>query len=410
MIDLSASYGLSVREARTHAVILAIVMWSVAGAVWLLGTDYRDANGKLKGTDFIHFYASGHILRTGPARDLIDVDAVYERQVALVPASAGDRFASHYPLHMYFVFAPLTLVPYLTAWGLWTALTALIYAGTLWLAWRPWRHLVPGTAVVAAGAAFPPFFYLVLHGQSTPLVIAAFSGAAAALAAGRPVLAGLAFGLLFLKPQFGLMLAVVVLAGGEWLVLGGLLLAAAAQLLLLVAALGPQLVIDSFASLARLAALQQVLEPIPAQVHSVAALTHLLPGRVDFPVWVLLCGAIAVLTLRVWRRSDLPAAVRVGALAIASVLVNPHLVVYDAAVLAVPFLSIGAWLSADPLRLRALGRRWWSMVYLLYPMLLVPTALFLRVQVSVLILAWMVYALGRPAVVGAPAAPGAPQG
>ncbi len=376
--------------------MLAIAIWSIAAAVLLLGHGYRDINGKLIGTDFVHFYTMGQIARTGPARDLIDADAIYRRQLALVPESEGEHYLPNYPLQTYFLFVPLSYFPYLVAWGIWGAIVFATYAFTLWLAWRPWRDaLRDRVMLIAGGAAFPPLVYLVFHGQTTPIVITAFGAGAAALARGHKLLAGIAFGMLFFKPQFGLMLAIVVLACGESAMLTGAVIAAITQIAALVLALGTTVVIESWQRMARFAFVHEVFEPIPWQLHSLATLTHLLPRPLDLPVWIALCAVVGWLTVRVWRRRDLPVDVRAGVLVLSSVLVSPHVLVYDLAVLAAPLLSVGGWLAADRVRLQALGRRWWFMVYLLFALVLFPTARLIRLQLSVILMTGMVYSVSE---------------
>ena len=59
--------------------------------------------------------------------------------------------------------------------------------------------------------------------------VAAYALAWLALTRGRMFLAGLALGLLSVKPQFGLMLAFVTLACGEWWLMAGAITSVALQ-------------------------------------------------------------------------------------------------------------------------------------------------------------------------------------
>jgi hypothetical protein len=79
--------------------------------------------------------------------------------------------------------------------------------------------------------------------------------------------------------------------------------------------------------------------------------------------------------------------VRLGLLIVATVLVSPHLTIYDATVLALPLLWLGAWVGTEPRADRP--AMYWSTVYWLFVTLLLPTALLIRVQISVLILGWL---------------------
>jgi hypothetical protein len=74
--------------------------------------------------------------------------------------------------------------------------------------------------------------------------------------------------------------------------------------------------------------------------------------------------------------------------------VNPHLIVYDATVLVLPLLWFGAWVERGRL---SLASEFWLTVYALFIFLLLPTARFFYVQVSVLLMAWMFWRIARVA-------------
>ena len=65
------------------------------------------------------------------------------------------------------------------------------------------------------------------------------------------------------------------------------------------------------------------LEPSAGLMQSWAAVTRLLPGPLSTVVWLLAGAWTSWLVVRAWRTAD-ALALRVGALAIGSVLVNPH--------------------------------------------------------------------------------------
>ena len=190
-------WSLSASEVRAHARIAAAVLWVTALVILLGGSTYRDPFDQLKWTDFVHFYTLGHIARNGPVSDLYNPPTQYEHQVARVPASAKEHYLPVYPPQTALVFAPLGNLPYHVAAVLWALLSVVVYGGAVYFAWRPMRHvLAPYSLVGVAAAAFPPFWNLILHGQTTAIPIIAFSAGAIALAHGRKMLAGLAFGLL----------------------------------------------------------------------------------------------------------------------------------------------------------------------------------------------------------------------
>jgi hypothetical protein len=384
-------WSLTTNKARAHARIAAVVLWVTAVVILVGGTTYRDPLGQLKWTDFVFFYTLGHLARNGPVSDLYNPQTLYEHQIARVPASAPEHYFPVYPPQVALVFAPLANLPYHVAALLWALVNIVVYGGAVYLAWRPMRRvLAPYSLVGIAAAAFPPFWNVILHGQTTGILIIAFGAGTIAMAHGRKRLAGLALGLLLIKPQFGLALAVVVLTCGEWSILAGLILSACIQALAVAGLLGPTLLFDYLHVLPRIAAVRDALEPSVAQLHSLAVLTRLLPGYAAPLGWLAASAVVCWMTVRVWR-SPAPVSIRMGALVIGSTLVNPHLIVYDAAVIAAPLVSLSGWLETKGGAASGLRRRWYLAIYALYVLLFFPTARFMAVQLSPLVLLFLMH-------------------
>ena len=82
-------------------------MWTV----WLVDMSVSgptDRLGKVKGTDFLHFYVMGSIAHQGRWEQLFDVQAHYARGQAVVPGSAELYIPIESP-QMALVFAPLEI-------------------------------------------------------------------------------------------------------------------------------------------------------------------------------------------------------------------------------------------------------------------------------------------------------------
>jgi hypothetical protein len=273
---------------------------------------------------------------------------------------------------------------------MWSVMTIGLYGVIVWSAWRRVSdQLSDRRLIVAAEAAFPPFWTLIVYGQITILILLAFWLGWLALERGRPYLAGAAFGLLALKPQFGIPLAAVVLACGEWRMLAGALSSVAAQVAVIWLALGAS-VFGAFVSSLRVTLIHaDALEPKPFMSHSLRAVTRLLPDGIGLPLWLALSGLVLWYTVRVWK-SDAPVRVRLGVVMLASLLVNPHVIVYDVTLLALPLLWFGAYMlererSQDA---PAFG----VLIYWLFAALFVPTAAVIGVQMSVpLMMALLVF-------------------
>ncbi len=108
------------REARVHAAIIAVVLWTMA-VVTLMRPGPLDLFGNLKGGDFVHFYTLGHAAVARDAGVLYDGTALHARQAALVPASADAHYIPVYPPQTGLIFAPFTGEPYFWAAVAWAA-------------------------------------------------------------------------------------------------------------------------------------------------------------------------------------------------------------------------------------------------------------------------------------------------
>jgi len=375
------------REARGHAIVLACITWLATAVIVFGRPGYRDLVDHLKGADFVHFYTLGRIWLSGESPRLFDQEAQHELQAQLVPESAGDLFVPVYPPQTALIFAPFAMFSYGIAALLFAATNALIYALIVRAAWLPARSVLSDTTfVIAATAGFPPFWSLVMHGQTTVFPLAGFCLGWLALERQRPFLAGLALGLITIKPQFGLVLAVVAVVCGERWLIGGVLASVAAQMAVVWLVMGPAVITDYVQTLERLPQISAMLEPRPYQLHSIRAITNLMPSRIGTPIWALASVAAIVQAVRVWKVAQ-PVRVRFGVLILATVLVSPHLTIYDATVLVLPLLWIGGWIAATGRT--DLAATFWPATYWLVVTLFIPTALLIRVQLSVIVLAWM---------------------
>ena len=393
----------SARHATTQALLTAAVLWSALIGMWALGGGNRSVAGPIKGADFLQFYSSGFLVRTHQTEKLYDIRALHETQVALVPESDPELYPPVYPPQMGLIFAPFSALSYRAALLLWTLVTISIYAVVVYAAWRRVRESVPDSALVAAAAAcFPGLWSVVLDGQLTMLVVLAFWLAASALERDWKFVAGGAFGLLLLKPQFGLVIAAVALALGEWRIIAGAAASVGLQAAVILLVLGRR-VVDAYASFVPVALrYADLLEPKPYQSHSLRALTRLAPSWLAVPLWMCASAAVIVVAIKVWRVST-HWRLRTSILILASVLVNPHLIVYDSAVLAFPLLWIGAYLTEAGAG--SVPRAYWTLVYWLFVTLLAPTAAAVPLQVSVLLMIWILYVAAKAAhEAGAPPA------
>lgn len=196
-------------RARAYLFILALTI--SAGLAFLLLTSRGgiDRNGFLLGTDFISFWSAGQMLHGGG--NVYDIQAHIAAQRAF-HAVPGEFTAFFYPPNFLPMVWPLGLLPYFPALFAW-----LVVTGASWIAAvRAWFGTLglKGPALVLL-IAFPPVFATMTHGQ-TSFLVAALLGGGLLVVRERPWLAGLLIGLATIKPQFGLLVPVALLATASW--------------------------------------------------------------------------------------------------------------------------------------------------------------------------------------------------
>ena len=382
----------SARQAKGHALVLAVILWVIAAVVGFTGTSDRGVAGPLKGADFVQFYTLGHLASAHRIAPMYDPALYHQAQVDLIPESRREIYPPVYPPQTAVMFAPVTGLSYQRALLIWCLLTIVGYALIVRSAWKPVADLLPDrTFVIAAAAAFPPFWSLILHGQVTLVVLAAFWGGWLALERRRPWLAGLAFGLLAIKPQLGIPLAVVVLVCGEWAMLAGAVSSVMAQAAAVWLMLGPD-ALSAFADIIpTMMTYADMLEAKPFLSHSVRAVTRLAPNWIGVPIWAIVSALVLWYTVRAWK-SRAPLRVRLGVVVLASALVNPHMIIYDLTVLALPLVWFGAYMQ-EPAR-RDAGP-YWMLVYWLFVTTFMPTAAAIGVQISVFVMAALLMVVSR---------------
>jgi hypothetical protein len=391
---LTASW-LTARRIRVHGLLLAVCLWTVY-AVDMSTPGLRDRNGLLKGTDFLHFYTLGSIALQKRGDLLYNMQGQAALLQKLVPAAAGNSYVPLYGPQVSLLFAPFARMSYPAALTIWLLLNAVIYGMCCYLVWRHCPNLrAHRWTVLIAALAFAGFFHLIAWGQTSGLALLCFTLAFLALCKNRPFLAGLAIGSLIFKPQLGLAAAVIFLLAREWKVMAGAILAALAQLSLGWIYYGTLVMKEYLCALMHVRGVLPMLEPRPYQMHSLRAFWSLLIPWT--PLAFLLYGitAIAVLAVAVqcWR-SRASLGLRYSAVMLATVLVAPHLTVYDLLILTPAFLLMSDWAirtsSASSVTIMP------AFLYLCYPLFLLgPLARFTHLQLSVIALAGLLLLIDR---------------
>jgi hypothetical protein len=306
--------------ALAYGVYLAAMF---VGHFWL-----KDAHGAIIANDFIVFQA-GRLVRLGHGAMAYDWQADHAAEVA----AAGHAFAGNYPWSypppFLFVAGALTRLPHLVAFAAWVGVTLAIYAMVV-------ARIAGRRDAWLFACAFPAVLLNMWVGQNG-FVSAALIGGTLLLMEDRPLLSGICLGLLTYKPQFGILFPFVLLAGGEWRVIAS---AAATALVLAMASLlmfGAESWIAFFHSLPLTA--HVILDTGQTgwnKLQNIYGLVRWLGG--GNAAWVaqgaMLVGIIAAL-IALWRRKDIPFALKASALATGTLLATPYSYIYDFPALAV---------------------------------------------------------------------------
>jgi hypothetical protein len=390
---MTASPFLTTKRLRAHGLILALCLWSVY--LWnMAAPGLLDRAGNLKGTDFIHFYTLGSLALAHRGADLYNMQAQSQLAAERVRAAAGIRYLPLYPPQVSIFFAPFARLSYPCALILWLTLSALIYGLCCYVLWRACSNLRKHKLTVAILAlAFPAFWHLIAWGQTSALALACFTLAFFALRAQRQFLAGLALGCLIFKPQLALAAALVFVVTLNWQVIAAAILSAAAQLTAAWLYYGLSPLRDWMQKMLNLPSLLPLLEPRPYQTHSLRTFwTMLVPWpSASLALYFTSALLISALTVACWR-SHLPLSLRYSVLLLATVLLAPHLTVYDLVVLAPAFLLLSDWITSQP-DYFATGH-FKLLLYLAFILpLLGPLAHWTHLQLSVPVMASLLYGI-----------------
>lgn len=362
MLDALRSGDFLNRE-RMRFVALALIAAYAAALAYLAISSHglNDAQGRPLGTDFSNVYAAGTQVLAGMAPAPFDPALQYAREQAIFGA-ATPFYGWHYPPFFLFVAAALALLPYVPALIVWQVVTLALYllAIRAILAAAPSLRRDPLWLLLAL--AFPAVFVNLGHGHNGFLT-AALVGAGLALLDRRPIAAGILFGLLAYKPQFGILIPLVLVATGRWRTLAAAAATVMVLLLATVLAFGAP-TWEAFlhsAGFTRTVVLEAGETGWP-KIQSVFALVRMWGGPVGlaYAVQGAVTLALAAALVALWRR-PVDFALQAAALIIAAILATPYSLDYDMTALApaIAFLaSHGERRGYAPYEASALAALW----------------------------------------------------
>jgi alpha-1,2-mannosyltransferase len=366
--------------ARMRLWALAVLIAAAGGLSYLVASsdglmDYQD---RPLGTDFSNVYAAGTYVLEGKPAAPFDPRLQHAREREIF----GEKtpfYGWHYPPFFLWLAAALALMPYQLALVVWQAATLVLYlfSSRILIAsgssapsplWGEGRgegvsHSRPDAAPHPAGlqpadltptgrgegslwllltAAYPAVFVNLGHGHNGFLT-AALIGFGLIHLDTRPIFAGILFGLLAYKPQFGIMIPLVLVATGRWRTVFAA--GATVALLTLVATLafGAETwrAFFTFAEYTRVHVLETG-ETGWHKIQSVFSVARMWGGSIPLAYAVQGAVTIVVAGALVWLwRSSASFALKAAALCLATILATPYSLDYDLMVLAPAIAFLG---------------------------------------------------------------------
>jgi alpha-1,2-mannosyltransferase len=317
---------------------LFLLVYVVSAVVWMLRSKgLIDPAGHPIGADFIDPWSASWLTLHGAPSAVYDVARLWTVERTAVSDPAVGFAGFHYPPVYLLIIVPLALLPY--AWSLivWTTATFAAYLATMW-------KIDPERDSLWLAIAFPGALVNLTNGQNGFLTLALLGGALLTLEQ-RPILAGVMFGLMSYKPQYGLLVPIFLIATGRWRSI-----AAASVTVVILAALsfamfGAQTWQAFFASIAftRHVVLEQGGSGFE-KLQSAFAAARLWGFSVAtaYASQAAVSLIAAIVAIWIWRRTS-NFKLHASALATSVLLTTPYMMDYDLVILALPI----AWLAAE---------------------------------------------------------------
>lgn len=330
---------------RVAGLVCGLLLWLTC-AVLMTGPNGAPVH---RAQDFPQFYALGRLVVEHRPADLQDGEALARIVREEVSPDIHWTLLPVYGPQVALAMAPLSTGSYRTAEVAWLAISVLLYGLAVRRLLREAPGLTPHVATAwLLAAASPGLFQLIWYGQLSMVALLLVVTGCSLWGRGRLFAAGLAFGLLVYKPQYGIAIAVVAVAMRAWPLVGGALLAAIGELAVAWLYAGTAVMERYVATLLSTPSQLGVLQSNQHLMQSVLAIAQLVPGRAG-PVVVYVSVSLIVLaiTVRIWRQTT-SSALRHSALVLSGLLVSPHVYIYDLVLLTPVLVWMTGWMLDQP--------------------------------------------------------------
>lgn len=307
------------------AMNLTVCLMAYLSRAWIY-----DQNGLGIPTDFVSFWAAGHLALDGFPAQAFDWDILKRIEVAKLGQDFSGDFPWHYPPPFFFVASVLALSPYAVAHLGWILASIVPYLAVV-------RAIVGHNFGVLLALAAPFVCINALVGQNGFLT-AALIGGTLYLIPIRPVLAGVCLGLLTYKPQYGLLFPLVLIAAGHWRVFVSASVTAITMFALSWLAFGSESWLAFFHWIP--GSSEAILSEGKAtwwKLQSIYSMVRYFGGteQLAWAFQFVLTATVAVVLALMWR-SRVPYTLKAALLATGTLLATPYIAIYDMVVLAIP--------------------------------------------------------------------------
>lgn len=345
-VDLLRS-GAWLTRVRMRLVAFALLVAMLAGAGVLIATSngLNDRFGRPLGTDFSNVYAAGTYVLDGEPAAPFDPAKQFAREQAIFGA-ATQFYGWHYPPYFLGLAAALATMPYWLSLLVWQGVTLILYLLVI-------RAIVFSSPSPAGegkekmwllfALAFPAVF-INLGQAHNGFLTAALIGTALCLLDRRPIVAGVLIGLLAYKPQFGVLIPLVLVASGRWRAFAAAAVTVALMTLAVTLAFGVDVWTAFLAStkFTRIIVLEQGGTGW-YKIQSVFSWVRMWGGSIRLAYAAQIGVTLALAAALVWLwRSSAAYPLKAAGLLIGSLLATPYSLDYDLMVLApaIAYLSI----------------------------------------------------------------------
>lgn len=271
--------------------------------------------------DYLAFWSGSYLALHGHAIDAYNVPALTAVETTALTRSPGVLPWLYPPTFLLLVY-PVALLPYWLSVVLFLAVTSAAFV-------RMASAIVPGRTAMLVALAFPGTGVVLLAGQNG-LLTAVFMGVGLILLRRRPVLAGISFGLLCIKPHLAVLIPLALLCSRSWRALFATAVTALVMLGASIWAFGTDTLMAFVHNMGLIANYvdtgQSKLDRIPT-FFSMLRLWHV-PTAVAYGLQIVSACAGAAAVVYAWTRSCSDE-LRAATLVCASLMVSPYLFDYD---------------------------------------------------------------------------------